>query len=57
MNPRRPLLLRFTCWKPVLALKRDAEPHFAGAHERESAESGEQELFYQLHAAELYGSD
>lgn len=38
-------------------LKRDAEPQFAGAVDAESAESGEQKLFHQLHAAELYRGD
>lgn len=34
---------------------RDAEPRAAGAHERQSAQPGEQELLYELHAAELHG--
>ena len=34
-------------------LQRDAEPQSAGAHERQPSQSGEQELFYELHAAEL----
>jgi hypothetical protein len=38
-------------------LKKDAESQFAGALDAEPAESGEQKLLHQLHAAELYGGD